>query len=63
MNQEKREHQRQRVINATINNLFLEFVDDGLTREELLDNIRKNPKTWGRFAEFVEQLPSKHQPH
>ncbi|MEB8474024.1 MULTISPECIES: hypothetical protein [Acidithiobacillus] len=45
---------------ATINNLFLEFVDDGLTREELQENIKRRPQVWGRFARFLEQLPSKY---
>ena len=45
---------------ATINNLFLEFVEDGLTREELQENIKRRPQVWDRFASFLEQLPSKH---
>lgn len=45
---------------ATINNLFLEFVDDGLTREELQENIKRRPQVWSRFASFLEQLPSKY---
>ncbi|MDD2751017.1 MULTISPECIES: hypothetical protein [Acidithiobacillus] len=60
MTREELEKQRSRVVTATINNLFLEFVEDGLTREELEENIRKNPRTWGRFSEFMDQLPSKH---
>jgi hypothetical protein len=44
----------------TINNLFLEFVDDGLTREELQENIKRRPQIWSRFASFLERLPSKH---
>jgi len=45
---------------ATIDNLFLEFVDDGLTREELQENIKRRPQVWSRFTSFLEQLPSKH---
>jgi len=37
---------------------FLEFVKDGLTREELQRNIDRRPSLWGRFANWLPKLPS-----
>jgi hypothetical protein len=38
--------------------LFHEFVEDGLTREELEALIEKRPSVWGMFSEWLENLPS-----
>lgn len=36
---------------------FLEFVKDGLTRQELQRNIDRRPELWGRFSNWLEKLP------
>lgn len=43
---------------AEVNLQFLEFVKDGLTREELQTNIDRRPSLWGRFSTWLEKLPS-----
>lgn len=47
---------------AEVNLQFLEFVKDGLTREELQTNIDRRPALWGRFANWLDRLPSKLAP-
>jgi hypothetical protein len=42
---------------AEVNLLFLELVMDGLTREELITNIRRRPALWQRFETWLEYLP------
>ena len=44
---------------AGVDHLFLDLVSDGLTREELQKNIDRRPELWGRFSNWLEQLPSK----
>lgn len=51
-------YQEQRKI-AETNQLFLDMVNDGLTREELQRNIDRRPSLWGRFANWLPKLPSK----
>lgn len=42
---------------AELNLQFLEFVKDGLTREELARNIERRPSLWGRFESWLDKLP------
>jgi len=46
---------------AALNLLFLEFVEDGLTKEELEACIKRRPAVWGRWAGFLDKLPSKRE--
>ena len=41
------------------NDVFLELVRDGLTREELAKNIARRPQLWRRFENWLKVLPSK----
>ncbi|MBC8737147.1 hypothetical protein F6X40_10040 [Paraburkholderia sp. UCT31] len=50
-------YQEQRKI-ADGNATFLDLVRDGMTREELATNIARRPSLWGRFANWLEVLPS-----
>lgn len=43
---------------AEMNLLFLEFVKDGLTREELQTNINRRPRVWARYSAWLAKLPS-----
>jgi hypothetical protein len=43
---------------AELNLLFLDFVKDGLTREELAKNIERRPALWGRFSSWLNKLPA-----
>lgn len=47
---------------AEVNRQFLEFVKDGLTREELQTNINRRPALWGRFSNWLDKLPSSAAP-
>jgi hypothetical protein len=38
--------------------MFLTFVEDGLTREELEKNIRRRPHLWRRWENWLDKLPS-----
>jgi len=38
--------------------LFLKFVSDGLTREELETNIKRRPSIWARYATWIDKLPT-----
>ena len=44
---------------AETNNTFLELVKDGMTREELAQNIARRPALWQRFEDWLPVLPSK----
>jgi hypothetical protein len=44
---------------AEVSLQFLEFVKDGMTREELERNIERRPALWGRFSAWLDKLPSK----
>lgn len=37
--------------------LFLDFVEDGLTRRELQRDIDRRPQLWGRYASWLDKLP------
>lgn len=43
---------------AEVSLQFLEFVKDGMTREELARNIERRPALWGRFSMWLDKLPS-----
>jgi len=43
---------------ANGNNAFLEAAKDGLTRQELEKLIERRPSVWGRYANWLETLPS-----
>lgn len=51
-------YEQQRKIGAT-NQVFIELVAEGLTREELARNIERRPALWGRFEGWLTKLPSK----
>lgn len=42
---------------ARANKQFLEFVKNGLKREELERLIAKRPSLWGRFKNWLPNLP------
>jgi hypothetical protein len=42
---------------AEENLLFLQFVKDGLTRDQLAKLIARRPSIWGRFANRMPNLP------
>ena len=43
---------------ADSNALFLEMVQDGMTRRDLEKLIDKRPTLWGRFAGYLATLPA-----
>ena len=43
---------------AAANLTFLQFVKDGMTREDLQKLINKRPSLWGRFSVWLDKLPS-----
>ena len=43
------------------NEAFLFLVQEGMTREELQTNINRRPSLWGRFANWLDKLPSSAQ--
>lgn len=42
---------------SEVNQLFLDLVEDGLTRSELERNIARRPQLWGRFSSWLDKLP------
>ena len=42
---------------ADTNDLFVELVEDGLTRAELRALIDRRPALWGRFDHWLTVLP------
>lgn len=50
------EQERQKI--AESNELFLEFVEEGMTREQLAKLIKHRPLLWGRFASWLNTLPT-----
>lgn len=42
-----------------VNDLFMQFVREGMTREELQKNIDRRPEVWGRYSAFLVTLPFK----
>jgi len=47
--------------NAELNLQFLEFVRDGLTRQELQKCIDRRPGLWGRWSNWLNVLPGKEE--
>lgn len=43
---------------AEQNELFLYFVNTGMTREDLATNIARRPHVWGKFEHWLDKLPS-----
>lgn len=50
-------YQAQRNIGGT-NELLMELVREGMTREELARNIERRPSLWERYGGFLDVLPS-----
>ncbi len=44
--------------NAGVDELFSEFVKDGMTRGELQRNIDRRPALWSRYASWLDKLPN-----
>ena len=42
---------------SELNQQFLEFVKEGLTRAELARNIQRRPALWGRWEGWLDKLP------
>ena len=42
---------------ADVNNLFVYFVDNGLTATQLKKLINRRPILWGRFENWLKILP------
>lgn len=57
MNQKQMFYRAQK-RSAEADQLFLDMVSDGLTREELETNIKRRPELWGRWEGWLEKLPS-----
>lgn len=38
--------------------LFLQFVREGLTRHDLARNIERNPRLWLRYSAWLYKLPN-----
>ena len=47
--------------NADLNMQFMEFVKEGMTRQELQKCIDKRPELWGRWSNWLNVLPSKEE--
>jgi hypothetical protein len=43
---------------AEVSLLFQDMVAEGMTREELARCIERRPSLWGRFAGWLDKLPS-----
>ena len=43
---------------AAANEMFLEFVQGGMTRQELERLIHRRPSLWARFSNWLDVLPS-----
>lgn len=44
---------------ADADKLFLFFVSDGLTAEQLQKNIDRRPSIWGKYSSWLKVLPQK----
>lgn len=42
---------------AETNKMFLQFVEEGLTRRQLELLIKRRPAHWGRFESWLDKLP------
>jgi len=43
---------------ADANELFMDFVKDGMTREELQKCIDRRPEVWSRYNGWLDKLPT-----
>ena len=43
---------------ADLNKIFLSIVEQGLTKEELQQNIDKDPNLWNRYRDWLDKLPN-----
>ena len=43
---------------AELNKTFLSIVEQGLTKEELQQNIDKDPNLWNRYRDWLDKLPN-----
>ncbi len=41
----------------SVNMLFLDMVQDGMTKTELKANIKRRPQIWKRFENWMDSLP------
>ena len=46
---------------ADANEVFLLLVKDGMTREDLAENIRRRPELWGRYSHWLDRLPRRQE--
>jgi hypothetical protein len=44
---------------AGANEVFMDLVKSGMTREDLAKNISRRPELWGKFANWLDVLPSR----
>jgi len=47
--------------NSELNLQFLEFVKEGMTRQELQKCIDRRPGLWGRWSNWLNVLPEKEE--
>ncbi|MBU3743788.1 MAG: hypothetical protein FGM61_04470 [Sediminibacterium sp.] len=53
--QQIQQQQQQKISN--MNRLFVEMVQDGMTRNDLENCIKLRPQLWGRFSHWMSILP------
>ncbi len=46
---------------ADVNNTFLDMVKGGLTSDDLMKLIERDPQVWSRFANWLDKLPKESQ--
>ena len=46
---------------ADADEVFLLLVKDGMTREDLAENIRRRPELWGRYSNWLDRLPRRQE--
>ena len=42
---------------AEADQLFLDMVKDGMTKQELQTNINRRPAVWRRYSNWLDKLP------
>ena len=50
-------YEKARISLAEANEIFLFFVEHGMTAEELRKNIERSPEAWKQFENWLEKLP------
>jgi hypothetical protein len=48
--------------NAELDLDFLWHVNNGMTREDLEENIKRRPDLWKRWEDWLDKLPSRASP-